>query len=61
MIIHQDLYYDFHRFTVDAVLHVGQKYIYQPRQVDFGCYCVMAAIFDDPSIYNTCTLSTAQA
>lgn len=61
MIIHRDYYYDFHRFTVFTVLHLGSKYIYQACQVDSGCFCVMAAIFDGPRIYDTCTLSTARA
>lgn len=59
--MYQHYYCDFNRFTIPTVLHLGSKYIYQPCQVDSACYCVTAAIFDDPSIYNTCTLSTVQA
>lgn len=61
MIMHQDNYCDLNRVTIVTVLHLGYKYIYQPYQIDSGCYCVMAAIFDDHSIYNTWALSTAQA
>lgn len=57
MIMREDYYCDFNRFTLVIVLHLAYKYIYQLCQVDSGCYCVMAAIFDDPSIYNACTLS----
>lgn len=51
-------------FAIVTVLRWGYKFIYQPCQVDSSCYCVMAAIFNDPRFYNLTILttnSTAQA